>query len=215
MANGFQVYEYYEASDFWWWYLTLDLPDELMSNGEILYQWVTLIDMTGYELPYSIGCKTVVGEDGNSQIDLFTQDANTVADMFSTSVTVYGQTWDNQAASIKDENFTMWTAGEQNAPEAPASTVEGNTNHACYFSKEFPKIGRDYENFDKQFDIYVGARIYANDSATSFTAIPEVADTIELSAPTEFAFRMDIAGACSLVSSTAAAITVVFMSLSF
>ena len=72
-----------------------------------------------------------------------------MADLFSESDAVTGQTWDSQAASIKDSSYTTWSAGAQNAPDAPASTVEGNTNHACYFAKEFPKIGRDYENFDK------------------------------------------------------------------
>jgi hypothetical protein len=55
---------------------------------------------------------------------------------------------------------------------APVSATAGNTNHACYFYEELPKIGRNPSDFDKNLDIKFGTRIYASNSATSFDSVP-------------------------------------------
>lgn len=40
-SSGFQVYEGITASDFWWFYLALDIPDFMVEDGAQIYQFIT------------------------------------------------------------------------------------------------------------------------------------------------------------------------------
>lgn len=62
---------------------------------------------------------------------------------------------------------------------APASKTAGNTNQACYFYEELPKIGRNPDDFGKSLILSIGARIYKDDAATTFDATPAVDVTVQ------------------------------------
>ena len=188
MTNGYTVYEQLIASDWWWWQLSLDMPDQLLDIGNIVYQWVTLVDINGDEQPFTIGCKTTVGF-SVSQIDYFQQDTSQTEALWSDSALVVGQTVNQQAQDLKEEpSIHFWSAGDEHAPEAEESYIEGNRVFVCSFAKELPKIGRNPNDFNKYFHIHVGARIYDSNIDTEHEAIPEQEGDIFLTAPPSYDF---------------------------
>ena len=97
----------------WWFYVSLDVPDELMANGEVMYQYVTLVDQTGAEAPYTIGCKTTYGTETDYAVDVYTQTSDTVPELFSNSTnSVVGLAYNAQGPRyIEDASDVTWTAG--------------------------------------------------------------------------------------------------------
>ena len=65
---------------------------------------------------------------------------------------------------------------------APASTTAGNTNQACYFYEELPKIGRNPADFNKNVQVKMGARIYSSATATTFDSVPASTVTVNKAA---------------------------------
>jgi len=217
--HGFQTYPKLTESDYWWFNVNLDVPDELMANGEVIYQYVTLEDTTGKEAPYTVGCKTTYGTGTDYAVDVYTQTSDKISELFSNSTdSVVGKAYNAQGPRyIEDASDVKWTAGTARVgTTAAASTIAGNTNHACYFYKELPKIGRNPNDFEKDFKIHVGARLYANTSATTFTAIPESESTIRLSTPPGYVVAPAApAGAFSMLYSAALATIMALLMMSF
>ena len=187
-----------------------------MANGEIMYQYVTLVDQTGAEAPYTIGCRTTYGTETDYAVDVYTQTTDTVPELFSNSTnSVVGLVYNAQGPRyIEDASDVTWTAGTARVgATAPASGTAGNTAHACYFYKELPKIGRNPNDFDKDFTIYVGARLYTTTTATTFTAVPEAESTIRLASPPSY--YVAPAGAFSMLYSAALATIMAILMMSF
>lgn len=93
------------------------------------------------------------------------------------------KTWSAQAPDLKEHaDDIKWKAGTTHVPtssQAPKSTIVGNTNRACYFYEELPKIGRNPKDFDKNVTVKFGARIYKADDSTTFDSVPESSATIK------------------------------------
>lgn len=179
IQNGYQLFEGINESDWWWWYVALDINDGLIATGETLYQFVTLTDSANTS--FTLGCYIKKGTSGDN-IHYFTHTAGQPDELTSTSSVVTGKTWATQAADLREEpDDIKWSAGTTRVPTAnlaPTSTTAGNTNHACYFYEELPKIGRNPKDFDKTFTVKFGARIYKTDAATTFDSVPESSNTI-------------------------------------
>jgi hypothetical protein len=140
------------------------------------------------EAPWTIGCKVTVGQTDYT-IDYFLQDSSSLDALFSNSTSVTGQAVGSQSTSIKlaASDVPLWTAGDTYVGvKVGASTVTGNKNYPCYFSKALPKLGRNPNDFNKTFKIEIGARIYADTTATTFTDLGQASSTLALGAPQEF-----------------------------
>lgn len=70
IKNGYKLYEKITESDWWWWYVALDIPDALLSNGETLYQFVTMTDPTS-TASYTVGCSITIGTADTYAIQYF------------------------------------------------------------------------------------------------------------------------------------------------
>lgn len=44
VGHGWTIYEKEVEPDYWWWYIATDMADALLSDGEIFYQYATMID---------------------------------------------------------------------------------------------------------------------------------------------------------------------------
>ena len=167
--------------------MTLDLPENLLSTGDVIYQWVTLVEEYGGGKPFTIGCKSTVGFDYSDSIDVFSQDQSTIEALWSNSDSIKDKTVDSQAEDLRLD-VHEWVAGTDYSPVAPATESAGNTVHACYFAKELPKIGRDPNDFHINYKAYMGARIYSSNIDTDFISIPEENDFyIYLGSPPSYA----------------------------
>lgn len=153
-----------------------------MKTDEVLYQFVTVSDPNNNNASFTVGCKTKVGTAGEV-LQYFTHDANSPNQLKSDSSVVTSKTWLAQAGDLKEEaDDITWAAGTTHVPEAsrpPASTTSGFTKHVCYFYEELKKIGRNPKDFDKDLNLTFGARIYADDNATTFLSIPESTSSIK------------------------------------
>lgn len=228
--NGFAIYENLTESDFWWWWLSLDIPNGYLANGELIYQFLTLVDKAGKDVPMSIGCWTTIGVADTYTIDQFTH--KTVAAESTTNGALYsaasidnpnyifGKKLGEQAAALKEDAKDMdWKAGKSHVPAsslAPASSNSANTAYVCYFARELKKIGRNANSFNKEFTATIGARIYKDATVTTYSKIPESSSDISYPAPAGFVVAVDPTptatptdtGAFSLFSSTLAAVFV-------
>jgi hypothetical protein len=173
VQQGYKTYPNINESDWWWWYIALDIPDALLSSGEILYQYVTLTDTSVSPNTYvTLGCSIQMDTPNSYTLQHYTL---TNADQLdSASSEVIGKAYNGQAEELLDEAGDIkWKAGTTHVPTtAPVSTTAGNTNHACYFYEELPKIGRNPDDFGKSMTAKLGARIYPNPTATTFDSTP-------------------------------------------
>ena len=102
--------------------------------------------------------------------------------MYNDASTVVGNTWNTCNADELIETLDhSWVAGSTHAGEtAPAASADTNAVFACYFALEIPKIGRNPNDYNKDYDVTIGARIYADDAATEFTAVPQSQSTFHV-----------------------------------
>lgn len=174
------MYEKINESDWWWWFIAIDINDGLLKTGETLYQYITMTDSANAS--YTVGCAIKIGTDGET-ISYFKHPASKPDELLDASAEVTGKTHLAQAADLKEEQDDIkWKSGTTHVPtanQAPASTTAGNTNRACYFYEELPKIGRNPKDFDKALTIKFGARIYASDTATTFDSVPATSESIK------------------------------------
>lgn len=62
-AQGYSLYEQQVASDWWYWTLQIDATDGFFADGEVFYQWVTLVDQADSTNAFTVGCKMAKGSD--------------------------------------------------------------------------------------------------------------------------------------------------------
>lgn len=102
-AQGYSLYEQEVASDWWYWTLQIDATDGFFAEGEVFYQWVTLVNQADSSDAFTIGCKMAKGST-DMVVDYFTMDGNN-EDLFPTSALVTPDiTWDNQAPDLKEDD---------------------------------------------------------------------------------------------------------------
>jgi len=209
-SNGFSTYEGLTASDWWVWTLAVDMPENMIGDDYILYQWATLIDQETAET-FSIGCKRTMGDDLTFAVDVYTQDSTSQEALYPDNAEVVDKTWDAQAPDYKEEEEDhVWQATSAYTTLVGDSETTNNKIYACYLAKELPKIGRNPADFDKTYTVHLGARLYESDSATTFTEIPMVSSSFEYPEPPSYAVAAT-EGAFALFASTMAAIAVLFM----
>jgi len=85
-----------------------------------------------------------------------------------------------------------------------------NVNYACYFAEELQKVGRNPEDFNNVYDIHIGVRLYADETATDFIDLGTQYDYLDQGEPAEYDSGESPDSAVSLFSSLAAAIMVLF-----
>lgn len=211
VGHGWTIYENEVESDYWWWYIATEMGDALVSDGDILYQWATMIDQSSEytEDPFTVGCKIAKGTDDTYVVQVFTHTADTTTWMQADADSVVGKAWEGQDPTELEDVLadTKWSAGNTHhgSNAAPAASADLDTNFACYFAKEYAKIGRDPNDFNKDFEVTIGARMYTSDAATTFDTIPSPdAFTVTLSEPDSYNTNSD-AGATGLFAATLAA----------
>ena len=214
-TNGFSTYEGITASDWWVWTLSLDMPEGLVGSDYILYQWATMINQEDAEDTFTIACARTIGDDETMSVDIYTQDSTEQTALYPDDAdNVVGLTWDAQAPLLKEEDEDHdWQATSDYTSLVGDSETDGNKIYACYLAKELPKIGRNPGDFDKTYDVHVGARLYESDSATTFTTIPMASSSFEYPEPPAYAVAATSVeeGAFALFASTMAALAVLFM----
>lgn len=218
VGHGWTIYENEVESDYWWWYVATDMGTSLVDDGEILYQWVTMVDQsaTYTEDPFTVGCAITKGTDDTYTVQIFTHtsdpDTTTYLQADSDPSVVGQKLAEQDSDEIEVLSDTAWTSGttHHGSNTAPDSTESLNTNFACYFAKEYAKIGRNPNDFDKDFQVTVGARLYGDDDATTFDTIPSPdAFTVTLTEPDSYA-TPTATGAFSLFASSLAAVAMLF-----
>jgi len=101
-SQGYSLYEQAVASDWWYWTLQIDATDGFFAEGEVFYQWVTLVNQADSSDAFTIGCKMAKGST-DMVVDYFTMDGDN-EDLFPTSALVTPDiTWDSQAPDLKED----------------------------------------------------------------------------------------------------------------
>ena len=91
------------------------------------------------------------------------------------------------------------------------SATSGNKIYACYIAEELSKIGRNPADFNRTFNVYLGARIYETATATDFITIPTAESSFDQGEPPAYDTGSSETGAFALFASGLAAIAVLFM----
>jgi len=187
LEGGFATYEQLVASDYWYFSMSLDMTEGLL------------------------------GDDGTAVMDFFAQDSTELEALYPDSALVTGAVWSAQAPDLRYEDSDVaWvgtaadgTGAAEHAPAVSASATEGNKKYTCSLAKELSKIGRNPADFEKTFAVKMGARIYDDDSATTFTTIPMSETSYFLDQPPSYATAAE--GAYALFVSSLAALAILLM----
>jgi hypothetical protein len=211
-SNGFSTYEGINSSDWWVWTLSLDMPDGLVGDDYVVYQWATVVNQADAEETFTVACKRTVGDETNNVVDVYTQDSTTQTALYPDDENnVVGLVWTGQAPDLKEEDSDhVWQATSDYTTLVGDSETDGNKIYGCYLAMELPKIGRNPNDFNKVYDVHIGARLYENDSATEFTTIPMSSSSFEYPEPPAYEVAQT-EGAFALFASTMAALAVLFM----
>ena len=176
------------------------MPTGLLKAGETLYQFVTLTNPST-NASFTVGCYNTVGTANSDAIAYFKHTSGNADQLISTSNLVTGKTYLTQASDLKEEpDDIKWKAGTTHVPtanQAPASTTAGNTNYACHFYEEMPKIGRNPKDFGITYNVKYGARIYKDSSATTFDSVPESTTSITKAALPTYVAQTAVVGAAA------------------
>lgn len=213
MAAGYTSYETVTSSDWWWFYLSLDIPDIFVLDTSIIYQYVTFVDVSGEDDPWTIGC-WITGADADSNIDYFIQESDEIELLYEGSEQVEDLTYDQVASQYRlEESDHAWVAGGEHAPTAPESTVSGNTARVCYFMEELPKLGRNPNDFNHEYEVHIGARVYDSADENIARELGVLVENIDQGEPAEYVVEdEDVPGddsAASLFSTIFAAFMVI------
>merc|ERR1712060_752319 len=141
MAQGYTIYENLTESDYWWWYLAIDIADGLLATDEIIYQWATVVDQAteNPEDPYTIGCSLIKGTDDSDAIQVFQHEDSTKENMYNDSDEVVGNTWENQYADeLLDSIDHLWTAGSTHAGETAPDFTSVPSSTSTFTLAELP-----------------------------------------------------------------------------
>lgn len=216
LAAGYTTYEMVTASDWWWFYLALDIPDIFVLDTSVVYQYVTFVDVSGEDDPWTVGC-WITGDDSTSNIDVYIQESDEVELLYDDSDQVVDLSYTDQAYQYRQEDSDhSWVAGGEHAAVAPDSTVAGNTNRACYFMEELPKLGRNPNKFNHEFEVHIGARLYDTPDSAEFRELGTSIDNIDQGQPAEYFVEEEEEeeeapdSAASIFSTLAAAFMVIF-----
>lgn len=213
MAAGYTSYETVTSSDWWWFYLSLDIPDIFVLDTSIIYQYVTFVDVSGEDDPWTIGC-WITGADSDSNIDYFIQESDEIELLYEGSEQVEDLTYDQVASQYRlEDSDHAWVAGGEHAPTAPESTVSGNTARVCYFMEELPKLGRNPNDFNHEYEVHIGARVYDSADENIARELGVLVENIDQGEPAEYVVEdEDVPGddsATSLFSTIFAAFMVI------
>lgn len=101
VGHGWTIYENEVESDYWWWYVATDMADVILSEGEILYQWVTMVDQSAEytEDPFTVGCAITKGTDDTYTVHVYTHTSDPDTSTYLQSdadPSVVGQKWTEQ-----------------------------------------------------------------------------------------------------------------------
>ena len=198
--HGYQQYDGITSSDWWWMSLTMDMPTNLVKDGEVFYQYVTITHPTT-KATETVACGMTIATDNSYTVDVYTHPkVSGVVDLYSLNskiadpanaanpqidnTEVFGLKYTVQAPELKQSiEDTVWTAGTAHAPvTAPESTIAGNKAYTCYMYKELPKIGRNPNEFGITYDLQVGFRLYADADATTYDTASPSTTTLDLPA---------------------------------
>lgn len=202
-AHGYQQYDGITSSDWWWMSLTMDMPSNLVKDGEVFYQYATITHPTT-GVTETAACSMTIGTANSYAVDVYIHPTDTsyippVDDKFALNSKlrtfgtndyntdnplVFGKKYTEQATELKQSvEDTVWTAGTAHAPvTAPESTIAGNKAYTCYMYKELPKIGRNPNEFGITYNFNYGFRIYADKDATTYEAGKANYELLELPA---------------------------------
>lgn len=191
------------------------MPEGMFGSDYVLYQWATMVNQNDAEEVYTVACKRTIGDDETFSVEYFTQDSTSSEALFpaDTNADVYGLTWSTQAPDYKEEDDDhSWIATSDHHTLVGDSDTEANKIYACYVALELPKIGRNPADFDKTYDVTLGARLYESDSATEYTTIPSATSSFDYPLPSDFESDAQVEeGAYALFASTIAALAVLVM----
>lgn len=212
-SNGFSLYDGITASDWWTWTLSVDMPVGMVGDDYILYQWATMINQDDDEDTFTIACVRTVGDDTTMSARVYTQDSSSQTALYpDDSDNVVGLAWDSQAPIYLEEDQDHdWTATSDYTSLVGDSATDTNKIYGCYLAKELRKIGRSSSDFGQTYTVHVGARLYEDDSATTFTTIPMASSSFEYPEPPAYVVATTTEGAFALFASTMAALAVLFM----
>jgi hypothetical protein len=102
-AQGYSLYEQAVASDWWYWTLQIDATDGFFAEGEVFYQWVTLVNQADSSDAFTIGCKMAKGSE-DMVVDYFTMDGDNDALAAASALVTPDITWDSQAPDLKEDD---------------------------------------------------------------------------------------------------------------
>ena len=184
-----KVYQYFDAgfevnpnvdtaNDNLGFQFELEADEEVFKMGSIVYQWMTYVKSDDYQSkPVSIGCVTKVGDPYVSEVQTF----NGTSSMSVSSSKVAGRTYDQQNTEEKAKKKESF------------GTVQDLSWYDAYYVDETTMVqpcvaviendGKFDESSDVfgQYNVTMGARIYANASDTAPKALPDQEFQIEFS----------------------------------
>lgn len=161
----------------------LDAPAELLTDGSRVFQYVTYQKKDSPEVkPITVGCTTQTGDEYVAEILTY----KGFSSMKDDSAKVKDFTFDKQnlaEKARKTESFELIQDVEWYRTET--SYVAPNTNRLqpCVAVHSMGKKLASNDPFFGDYTFTVGARVYANDEAKTFKAIPSKVYDVTIVAP--------------------------------
>lgn len=180
---GFDINPYDEtANDKLGFSFEVDVPKNQLKKGNVVYQFVTYTKTGDFKTkPTTVGCAVTVGSSYLSKIDTF----NGTSSMKSDSSAVVNKTWDKQNTkeiARKSESFELVDDLEWYSQYDSVSITE-NAVQPCLAVKDLGGKLQSNDTIFGQYNITIGARIYANSTDTAPKSLPSQDLQIDFTMP--------------------------------
>ena len=184
MYVGYEIINDIDSDNIMGFYLTLDVPSDLVPEGTVIVQQVTYRKEYNYGDWHTVACKTVVGD--VTQSEVLNYKGETAPDGYDengSKVTYDMASYDDAVYSSEDGSEYFMPREDENAYSTEEyGEYSGNKLQNCLAQLPFPKVGVD-EEFFGTYDVEFTARIYASADDTDFVQIEITTTTQDFQPP--------------------------------
>jgi hypothetical protein len=184
MYVGYEIINDIDSDNIMGFYLTLDLPADLVPEGTVVVQQVRYRKQLAFGDWHTVACKTVVG--APDQAEVFNYRGQTAINGYDANgdMVTYDQAGAEDKITAADGyEFFLRREDSSSVYETEAfGEYTGNNLQNCLAQLPFPKVGVDPEFFGT-YDAVFDARIYANTTVAEFTQIEPTTATQDFHPP--------------------------------
>ena len=123
LIGGYKLYGADDAEDRWYWKFALEVPTSMLTNGTIVYQWLSYADTNqSNDTTGAVACKVEVGAPNKASADQWSGLVN----LDSSSREVVGKKWNKQLreGKMKKPDYEVFFWNTANYAAIPSPRVD-------------------------------------------------------------------------------------------